>query len=175
MENMQALTGTSLFDFGLSCCAPSDLDPTPTIKGTREGVVLLAGAEAPAAAPHRSRPIWRSQARFGLRFGAKERLRHASPTGGLSRVRGGLGTQPRRWGRCWAMALAGAGRTGRTGVEERASKGRACACLESANPNQGCVGTYRAAGSPPWRIRGVRNVGAPVHAATVARVAYGLG
>ena len=34
---MHALTGTSLFDFGLSRCAPSDLDSMPTIKGRERG------------------------------------------------------------------------------------------------------------------------------------------
>ena len=42
---------------------------------------------------------------------------------GLRWVRGGLGTQPRWWGRCWAMALAGVGHTGRTVVERRCQKG----------------------------------------------------
>ena len=35
MQNLQALTVFFPIDFGWGCCAPSDLDPTPEIKGSR--------------------------------------------------------------------------------------------------------------------------------------------
>ena len=50
MQNLQALTVFFPIDFGWGCCAPSDCDPMPEIKGVAGEASLLAGAETPAAA-----------------------------------------------------------------------------------------------------------------------------
>ena len=50
MQNLQALTVFFTIDFGWGCCAPSDFDPTPEIKGVAGEASLLAGAETPTAA-----------------------------------------------------------------------------------------------------------------------------
>ena len=79
MQNLQALTVFFPIDFGWGFCAPSDLDPTPEIKGSRGRRRCSPEQKLPrrrcSEARRRGR-FGRYGGSFGLGFGAKGSSRH---------------------------------------------------------------------------------------------------